>query len=255
MKQMPPRDLAVWQDMVFPPLHALVERGYFSFHVEGAQRVPRDEPLVYAANHSGWWFLDVWFSAMATLETLGPEMMPRYAVIDQLLASPGLGRWVTLSGGFPASWLRDITTLPPDFGHLQIYPEGAEGNCKPFWQAYQLARWRTGFVRFALSRSATIVPVALLGGEESLPVAQRLRLPSWAGGLVFPLPLTPIPLPAHWKVVFLEPLRLSHPPEAAQDYQLCRGIAADLQRQVQEALEAQTADRRLARFARWVHAW
>jgi hypothetical protein len=51
-------------------------------------------------------------------------------------------------------------------------------------------------VKLAITRGAPIVPVAVLGVEESLPVAWIVRALEPVVGLVVGLPLALVPLPA-----------------------------------------------------------
>jgi 1-acyl-sn-glycerol-3-phosphate acyltransferase len=58
-----------------------------------------------------------------------------------------------------------------------------------------------------------IIPVAIVGAEESMPLL--LKLPG-AFGLPY-LPLTPPPLPAKWQIRFGPAIDLSDAPPAAED--------------------------------------
>ena len=97
-----------------------------------------------------------------------------------------------------------------------VFPEGIQGIGKPFRERYRLKRFgRGGFVKLALRTGAPILPVAVVGSEESLPLLAKLP----AGFLGMPyLPLTPlgpIPLPAKWSVRIGAPLVLPEQPAGA----------------------------------------
>jgi 1-acyl-sn-glycerol-3-phosphate acyltransferase len=175
-------------------------------------------------------------------------------VQDELLKAPLLGPFFWRFGGFPASWLRQPDALHHAMQVLCVYPEGTEGNCKPFWQAYQMVEWRTGFLKLALARKAKIVPTAVIGGEESFPVAATIRFLKPFIGTILPLPLSMLPLPTTWKFIAHKPVSLDglglDAPDldpAAQKRQL-HAIADSIRTTVQRTLDRETADRGLVRF-------
>src|SRR5262249_44264176 len=136
------------------------------------------------------------------------------------------------------------------------YPEGTEGNCKPFWHAYRMRRWRTGFVHLAAALDAPIVPVAILGAEESLPVACTLRALQPFVGTVLPVPLSVLPLPARWKIVFHAP-EMFHAERGAdaeddpkQAPRRARRVADAVRSIVQCTLDREAEHRLLGRLSR-----
>jgi hypothetical protein len=91
-----------------------------------------------------------------------------------------------------------------------LFPEGERGNTKPFWQAYRMRPWNRGFVRAAIARCAPIVPAAILGGEECVPVAWTVKFLERRIGAVIGLPLSLVPLPSAWEIAFHPPGALAH---------------------------------------------
>ena len=97
------------------------------------------------------------------------------------------------------------------------------------WQRYKLRRFgRGGFVRTAIRAGVPIVPIALVGGEEAMPIFAHLRLAQRISGLIyfplnhafphFGLAAGAMYLPAKFKIRFLEPIDLSdYPPETVED--------------------------------------
>jgi 1-acyl-sn-glycerol-3-phosphate acyltransferase len=101
-----------------------------------------------------------------------------------------------------------------------------------------------------LAAGVPVVPVAVVGAEETHPSRFRVEAPARALGLPF-LPVTPTfpwlgplgarPLPARWVISFGEPLPTPpHTPEAASDdllvARLTEELRAEVQRLVREAL-------------------
>ena len=228
---------------------ALVRAGYFSLEVEGLEQVPASGRVVYAMNHAGWFPLDAFFLTLVLGEAHGLGRAPCFATADAALAFPGLRRLLRRFGALPASWFRRPERLPPWAEALGFFPEGVRGNTKPFWEAYRMRDWNRGFVRAALVRGAPVVPVALLGGEESLPVAWTVRLLEPFIGEPVGLPVSWVPLPARWKVVFHAPVHLERGPEAASDHAYCAGVARSLRATVQATLDREASQRPLGRLS------
>ncbi len=139
-----------------------------------------------------------------------------------------------------------------------VYPEGVEGNCKSFLHAYQMQKWRTGFLRLALARGATIVPLAILGGEECMPVVTTIRFLKPLLGTILPLPLSLLPLPSHWKFIFHEPVdirKLLHGFEEDDlevQKQRLRELADDIQGRVQHTIDQEASSRGFVRLSKFV---
>jgi 1-acyl-sn-glycerol-3-phosphate acyltransferase len=254
---LPRRDVSMLVERVFPALRSLVRAGYFSLDVEGAHHVPRTGPAIYVANHAGWFTLDTLLGALVLADHVGTERLPWGAVQDQLLKTPRLGRFFEKMGGFPASWMRAPFAIPKEMQIFSIYPEGIEGNCKSFLHAYQMRAWRSGFVRLAIARGAPIVPVAIIGGEECLPVVSSIRFVKPLLGTILPLPLSILPLPTRWKFIFHEPVRLTERDlgvETDVDSRKRRfqALAGQVRARVQRTIDRETSDHMLVRFSKLV---
>jgi 1-acyl-sn-glycerol-3-phosphate acyltransferase len=235
---------------IVPVFRMLVRARYFSFDVEGTEHLPADGRAVYAANHAGWFPLDAFFAGLAVSDALGEAHTPFFAASDTALALPGVGAFLRRMGALPASWFRRPERLPPGLDSFGIFPEGVEGNCKPFWEAYRLRTWNRGFVRLALARDLPIVPVAVLGGEECLPVAWTVRVLEPLVGSIFGLPLCAVPLPVRWKIVFHPPVRLEQRGRAGlADAAWAGGVARSVRQTVQATLDANRDERFLARLS------
>ena len=244
------RDALVRQ--VAAAIRAMVRLGYFTLEVEGAEHLPREGAVVYAQNHAGWFALDTFILGHAVGETLGLSRAPYFAAHESALAAPVIGPFLRRLGGLPASWFRNPERLPPEIGSYGICPEGVRGNCKPFWEAYRMRPWNRGFVRVAIARQCPIVPVAILGGEECLPVAWTVRALEPFVGSVLGLPLSPVPLPTRWKLVFHEPIELGAGREALTDQGYCSAVARHVQAIVQRTLDREARSRLLGRLSSMV---
>jgi 1-acyl-sn-glycerol-3-phosphate acyltransferase len=245
-------DHALWERRLVPFARALLRLRYFGLEVEGTEHLPADGRAVYVANHAGWFPLDAFFLGLAVADASGSERTPFFAATEAALALPLLGGFLRRVGAVPASWLRRPERLPPEVRALGVFPEGVEGNCKPFWEAYRMRPWRRGFLRVAAALDAPVVPVAVLGGEECVPVAWTVRRLEPLVGSIFGYPLAPVPLPARWRVVFHPPVRVR--PEEARDARGSRALADEVRRTVQATLDRRAVRSPLARLSSVVAA-
>jgi 1-acyl-sn-glycerol-3-phosphate acyltransferase len=258
----PRRDVGMLTNGVFPLLRRLIGTGYFSLSVEGAHHVPRSGPVIYVGNHAGWFTMDTLMGALAVADHVGLDRLPWGAVQDQLLQAPKIGRFFESIGGFPSSWLRTPQAIPEAMQIFSIYPEGTEGNCKSFLHAYQMRPWHTSFLRVAAARGATIVPVAIVGGEECLPVLSTIRWVKPLLGTILPLPLSLLPLPTRWELIFHEPWQvdgdefvgMTNGSSGSHGSKRAREFAAEIRERVQRTIDQHTADRALVRFSRALSA-
>ena len=63
------------------------------------------------------------------------------------------------------------------------------------------------------------------------------------------LPLSPVPLPTRWKLVFHEPIEPGAPREALTDQGYCSDVARHVQAIVQRTLDREAASRLLGRLS------
>ena len=101
---------------------------------------------------------------------------------------------------------------------------------------YRLQEFKRGFVRMALKTKSPIIPVVIVGAEETHINLSQLKFTKFLRGLVIPLPLNVVPLPARWRIRFLSPIDLPYKPEAADDDEVVHEICSDIQERMQKAL-------------------
>jgi 1-acyl-sn-glycerol-3-phosphate acyltransferase len=90
---------------------------------------------------------------------------------------------------------------------LAIFPEGVAGLAKPASERYRLQRWQVGHAELAIRHRAPVIPVAILGAQESWPLLLRLHTPLF-GAPYLPVPRYPVPLPVPYRIIYGAPLHL-----------------------------------------------
>jgi len=116
------------------------------------------------------------------------------------------------------------------------------GIRKPFQERYQLKRLgRGGFAKLAIRQQVPIVPVAIVGAEESMPLLAKL--PGGFLGLPY-VPITVPPLPARWLIRFGEPIRVEGlSPSASGDLLAVQKLVERTRESIEGMLKALLKDR------------
>lgn len=194
------------------PLGELLYDRYFRVQVEGAQHLPAG-PCVIVANHAGALPLDGPMLHLA-LRRERPELPEaRWLLEDQIFHAPFAGVLANRLGAVRAN-PENAHRLLDEGRPIIVFPEGFHGLSKPFSERYQLRRFgRGGYVKIAVRRGVPIVPVAIVGGEESMPLLAKV--PAKFLGVEH-LPITPLPLPTRWFIRFSPPFDLSDAPPQAE---------------------------------------
>src|SRR5262249_3883509 len=138
---------------------------------------------------------------------------------------------------------------------VAVFPEGVRGMRKPFRERYRLQRFgRGGFVALALEAGAPIVPVAIVGSEETHPLLGTWRWPAKPLGLPY-FPITPtfpwlgllgfVPLPSKWSIRFGKPIDLArrYGPEDAADPVLVDRLSEDVRETIQSMVDRELTTR------------
>ncbi len=206
--------------------------------VEGIEHVPLDGGGLLIANHAGTLPLDALMVAKA-MRHEHPRRRPLHlSAGPRLAALPGIGMTLSKLGGV-AAHPANLHRLLYDEGELVLaFPEGRAGPGKPLGRRYLLRRFDPGVVAVAARAEVPIVPIAVLGAEESSPVLGRL--PGRRLGPLTGLPLA-LPLPAKFRLRFLEPVTVA-PDE--RDPGSLAALATELRGLIQENLLEMVGARR-----------
>lgn len=219
---------------VLPRLLLEIMRKYFRLEVIGIENVPRRGAALIAPNHSGYSGFDAMI--LSHILTQDAKRIPRvlthyFWFLTKTTAIPAQKLGFT-----EASYDNGVAALEKK-NLVVLFPEGEHGNFKPSTEMYQLQEFKRGFVRMALQTQSPIIPTIIVGAEETHINLSQLKFTKFLKGLVIPLPLNLIPLPAKWRIRFLEPIRLPFKPEARHDVDLVHEICEEIQEKMQEALK------------------
>ena len=180
---------------------------YFRVDSQGIEHVPATGPAILVANHGGVLPVDAAMMCLDVLRRTDPPRIPR-AIADHFV--PRLPFVSTLFSrlGVVSGTRANVRALLEQGELIAVWPEGVTGPAKSFKDRYRIQEWRVGFAELAIRYHAPVVPVAIVGAEESWPLAMKLRGLHVFGSPYLPVPATPIPLPAHYRLRYGEPRHL-----------------------------------------------
>jgi 1-acyl-sn-glycerol-3-phosphate acyltransferase len=201
---------------LFAPLYD----NWFRVEWEGLEKIPKSGGALLVANHAG----AIPSDAPTIMHGIEVEKgRPVYGMADFFFREvPWLGTLWARVGGVPAHPDNALRLLR-DQGQLAlVFPEGTKGPSKTYADRYRLRRFgRGGFVEIAMRAGVPVIPIAVIGAEESMPIV--FRLPSLARVLGVPyFPVTanmlafgPLGLalyfPAKFKLRVLDPVTFNVP--------------------------------------------
>lgn len=253
-------------DFGFDPIYDQKVRGaleflysrYFRVECTGIERIPEVGRCLLVANHSGTLPLDgVMIKTAVKLEhPAGRDV--RWLTEDFIYHFPYLGSAMNRLGAVRACQENAERLLAKE-KLVAVFPEGVKGIGKLFAQRYRLQRFgRGGFVKLCLRTGTPIIPVAVVGAEETNPMIFRFESISKALGLPY-VPVTPtfpvlgplglLPAPTKWQIHFGEPIEFGgYGPEAAEDETLVAKLAERVRATIQGMLDKAVGARKSVFF-------
>lgn len=217
------------------PLADFLHDRYWRISTEGADKLPSG-PCLLVANHAGALPIDGPMLRFA-LARHRPEPGARWLAEESILQLPLLGALLTRIGAVRASPENALKILS-DGTQLIVFPEGTHAANKSFTRRYELKPFgRGGFVKIAARARVPIVPVAIVGAGDALPVLVSLPIQSF--GLPC-LPLTLPPLPTKWSIRIGEPLDVNQvdPDDATEIARCTEWSRAKVQGMLQDILSS-----------------
>ncbi len=193
---------------------------WFRMEIEGWEELPEPPVLLVGIQ---WW------------RRFGTERPLHGTAHDALMAAPVIGSYFRRMGVLPAAPDSIATALAE--GHdVALWPGGEIDSLRPWSDRDEaVLAGRKGFIRMAINAGVPIVPIATVGGPDSMPVlargrrlAKALQLDKLARLKMFPIAiqapwglspamLPELPLPTKIRTAFQEPIEVEHDPELVGD--------------------------------------
>jgi 1-acyl-sn-glycerol-3-phosphate acyltransferase len=217
---------------------------WFRAEVEGVENVPSSGGALLVSNHSGALPPDAAMIGKAIKEEHPHPRSLNITVEHFFKGYPGFSMLIPKIGCVAAHPANVQRLLYDEQQLVLVFPEGRKGTEKLYKDRYKLRRFgRGGFVEAAMRAQTPIVPVCVVGAEESAPIfAQLSALQRLTGLLYFPITpsfpwLGPLGmlgyLPAKFKLRFLEPMYFEED-RMWEDKALVQTVAHEIRAKIQE---------------------
>jgi 1-acyl-sn-glycerol-3-phosphate acyltransferase len=226
---------------------------WFRVEWEGLDKIPTDGGALLVANHAA----AIPSDAPVIMHGIETELgRPVYGLADELFKKlPVVGTLWSRAGGVLAHPDNAYRLLRHQQQLVLAFPEGSKGPGKTFDERYQLRRFgRAGFVQIAMRAGVPVVPIAVVGAEESMPTLANLAPLAKALGLPY-APVTAnmlafgplgalVHFPAKFKLRVLDPVHFDVPPDQHR-YSRSKVMdqAESIRQQIQDALYAMLRER------------
>lgn len=208
------------------PLFDFMYNKYWRVTMTGLENVPEEGRALLVSNHSGQLPMDGAMIGIGILQNHPASRMMRALYANWFPTLPFVSDILTKAGQVMANDENAERLLMQD-NLVAVFPEGYKGVGKLYKDRYHLARFgRGGFVRVALKTQAPMIPVAVVGAEEtyislykSQTLAKLVGFPYFPISPTFPWlgPLGLIPLPTKWYIDIGEPIHTEHYPEGSEN--------------------------------------
>jgi len=204
-------------------LYDPIYRHWFRAEWEGLEKIPTEGGALLVANHAA----AIPSDAPVIMHGIETELhRPVYGLAEHLFkALPVVGTLWSRVGGVAAHPENAYRLLREQGQLVLVFPVGTKGTGKTYDERYQLRRFgRGGFVEIAMRAGVPIVPIAVVGAEESMPIVFKIPAVAKALGLpYFPITANQLLLgpvlgavgyfPAKFKLRVLDPVHFDVPPD------------------------------------------
>lgn len=239
-------------------VYAPIYEKWFRVEWEGLEKIPTDGPALLVANHAA----AIPSDAPVIMHGIETELdRPVYGLADHLFRTlPVVGTLWSRTGGVLAHPDNAYRLLREQGQLVLVFPEGSKGPAKHYSQRYRLRRFgRGGFVEIAMRAGVPVIPIAVLGAEESMPIALNLGSVAKAFGLPY-FPVTANQLvfgpvlgsvayfPAKFKLRVLDPVHFDVEPDQER---YSKSRIMDEAERIREQLQAALYDMLRSRRSVW----
>jgi 1-acyl-sn-glycerol-3-phosphate acyltransferase len=210
---------------------------YFRLEIAGWERIPEEPSLLIGVHSGGPLTMDAWTVVLSWWRHFGERRALHGTAHDVLMGAPGLGSYFRRMGAVVPT-RENLSVAFKKGDDVIIWPGGEVDAYRSFKKRdTAVLGGRKGFIRLAIREQVPIVPMATVGGHETLFVlsegrglAKVLKLKERMRSDVAPitlsvpfcvtLHLTPfqhVPLPAKIRTEFLEPIYFDSDPDKEND--------------------------------------
>ena len=253
------------------PVWDALNKYYFRLETSGWDRLPGETSLLIGNHSGGSLTMDAWTFVFGWWLRFGTERVLHPTAHDVLMAAPVLGDYFRQVGVIPAS--RPGVTAALDAGCDVIIWPGGDVDAMRNWRKRDQAvlGGRKGFVRQAIRSGVPIVPVASVGGHDTVFVLSEgqwiangldrisglkrklrgTRLPIVLGipfGLTIETIPTHLPLPAKIRTELLDPIYVDTDPERVNDRDYVNSIYREVESAIQDGMDRLAKRRRFPIF-------
>ncbi len=219
---------------------------WFRAEWEGLENVPTEGGALLVSNHAG----AIPSDAPAIMHGIEKELgRPVYGLADHFFkGAPVIGTLWSRGGGVVAHPDNAYRLLREQQQLALVFPEGTKGTSKTFNERYRLRRFgRGGFVEIAMRAGVPIIPIAVIGSEEAMPILWKMPQVARTLGLPY-FPITAnmafgplgafVPFPAKMKLRVLPPVTFDDVAPDQDRYSRSRIMdeSENIRQQIQEAL-------------------
>ena len=150
---------------MFDPIY----KHWFRVEWEGWEHLPTTGGALLVANHTGAIPPDAPSIMHGVEKDLG---RPVYGLAENLFRSmPVVGTLWSRNGGVAAHPDNAYRLLHDEEQLVLVFPEGTKATGKLYKDRYRLRRFgRGGFVEIAMRAGVPVVPIAVMGAEETMPI-------------------------------------------------------------------------------------
>jgi 1-acyl-sn-glycerol-3-phosphate acyltransferase len=237
-----------------PVIDALYTK-WWRVETSGAENVPDGGRVILCANHAGAVPYDGLMLAAALRREHPARRTLRWLADDFVFHFPFMGVALNRLGAVRACQ-ENAERLLRSSNVVGVFPEGVKGVSKSFGERYQLQRFgRGGHIKLALRTRTPIVPVAIVGSEETHPmlptgpIAKLLNMQFLPVTPTFPWlgPLGLVPLPSKWSITFLPAIPVDgYDKDAADDELLVGRLNEKVRAAIQDELSRRVRARQSA---------
>ena len=239
---------------------------WFRMEMEGWEKLP-DPPALLIGIHSGaplvW---DAWTVGVQWWRHFGRSRPIHGTAHDLLMGLPVLGSYFRRMGVLPAR--KESIASALQAGHdVALWPGGERDSLRPWLRRDEaVLAGRKGYIRLAIETGVPIVPIATVGGPDTMPVlatgrrmAKVLRLDKVARLKMFPIAiqlpwgispalLPEIPFPAKIRTAFQDPIEIEDDPELVDDEEYVGSMHEQVCASIQAGMDTLARRRRLPLF-------